>query len=224
VITVLTELAPVARCLSVRRDLKSLIASQSPFGDFVLARGGRLLNQAISLAVALAILNAVLATLLQNARFFFSTGRDLAWHRHINDAFTRTHPRFHSPWIATLAAGGTSLLALLSGMNLLLVLTGTGIVLTYAGLCVATARRPPHRHDRARRLPHAVLSPRCRVIGLFGLAYILYTSWLDPDCWTLQPDRESCRNCGCRWSTTSSCCAAGANGYCAVRKKSRKKS
>jgi amino acid transporter len=179
IITVLTELAPVAAVLVGAPDLKSLIASQSPFGDFVLARGGRLLNQAISLAVALAILNAVLATLLQNARFFFSTGRDLAWHRHINDAFTRTHPRFHSPWIATLAAGGTSLLACFLGMNLLLVLTGTGIVLTYAGLCVATlvGRRTGTTAHAAFRMR---FFPAMPIIGLLGLAYILYTSWLDP--------------------------------------------
>jgi len=104
VITVLTELAAGAAVLVGAPDLKSLIASQSPFGDFVLARGGRLLNQAISLAVALAILNAGAGDAVAECALLLLDGRDLAWHRHINDAFTRTHPRFHSPWIATLAA------------------------------------------------------------------------------------------------------------------------
>ncbi|HEY2445020.1 MAG TPA: APC family permease [Rhizomicrobium sp.] len=180
VITVLTELVPVTAVLIGTPDLKSLMGSSSPFSDFVLARGGHILNAAISLSIALAIINAVLATLLQNARFLFSTGRDLAWHRHINDGFTRTHPRFHSPWVATLVSGGSSILMCSLGMNLLLVLTGTGIVLTYAGVCAATlaGRRNGTTAHAAFRMKAYPLIP---IIGLIGFAGILYTSWLDPD-------------------------------------------
>ncbi|MGH6876196.1 MAG: APC family permease, partial [Rhizomicrobium sp.] len=138
IVTVLTELVPVTAVLVGAPDIKALLASQSPFSDFVRARGGRLLNDAVSLSIALAIVNAVLATLLQNARFLFSTGRDSAWHYFINDAFTRTHARFRSPWLATLAAGASSVAMCFLGLNMLLVLTGTGVVLTYAGVCVAT--------------------------------------------------------------------------------------
>jgi len=180
IITVVTELVPVAAVLMGAPDLKSLIASEHPFPDFVLARGGRLLDDAIGAAIALAIFNAVLATLLQNARFLFSTGRDLAWHRHLNDSFTRTHARFHSPWIATLAAGGSSILVCFLGMNLLLVLTGTGIVLTYAGVCAATlaGRRSGATAHATFRMK---LFPAMPIVGLAGCAYILYTNWLDTD-------------------------------------------
>jgi amino acid transporter len=180
VITVLTELVPVAAVLLGAPDLKSLLSSQSPFSDFVGARGGQLLNDAVSLSVALAIINAVLATLLQNARFLFSTGRDSAWHGFVNDIFTRTHMRFHSPWGATLAAGLSSLLMCFLGLNLLLVLTGTGIVLTYAGVCAASlaGRRNGTTAHAAFRMK---LFPAMPLIGLLALAYILYTSWLDPD-------------------------------------------
>jgi len=160
-------------------DLKSLLASQSPFSDFVLARGGRLLSEAISLSIALAIVNAVLATLLQNARFLFSTGRDSAWHSMINDAFTRTHARFRSPWIATLAAGASSVLVCFLGLNMLLVLTGTGIVLTYAGVCIATLAGR-HTGATANATFRMQFFPAMPVIGLVALAYILYTNWLDP--------------------------------------------
>lgn len=179
IISVLAELVPVAAVLVGAPDLRSLIGSQNPFGAFVLERGGRLLNAAISLSVALAIINAVLATILQNARFLFSTGRDLAWHRHINDGFTRTHARFHSPWIATLAAGGTSLLFCFLGLNLLLVLTGTGIVLTYAGVCAATlsGRRTGSTSHALYRMS---FFPAMPIIGILACAYILYTNWLDP--------------------------------------------
>jgi amino acid transporter len=140
-IGVLTELIPVLAVLMGAPDLKSLIASQSPFSDFVRQLGGDLLNKAISLSVAIAIINAVLATLLQNARFLFSTGRDTAWHASINDALTRTHTRFHSPWFATLAAVDRHR--------------------DRADLCGRLrrdARRPQERINRTRRFPHEILS------------------------------------------------------------------
>jgi amino acid transporter len=178
VVTVITELIPVVAVLVGAPDLKSLINSQSPFSDFVRQLGGDLLNKAISLSVAIAIINAVLATLLQNARFLFSTGRDTAWHASINDALTRTHSRYHSPWFATVAAGASSIVMCFLGMNLLLVLTGTGIVLTYAGVCAATLAGRSNR-STAHAAFRMKLYPAMPIIGLVALAYILYTNWLD---------------------------------------------
>lgn len=180
VVTVITELIPVIAVLVGAPDLKSLIGSANPFSDFVRQLGGGLLNKAISLSVAIAIINAVLATLLQNARFLFSTGRDTAWHASINDALTRTHFRYHSPWFATLAAGASSIIMCFLGMHMLLVLTGTGIVLTYAGVCVATlaGRKNESTAHAAFRMKFYPFMP---IIGLIALAYILYTNWLDPD-------------------------------------------
>ena len=74
VITVATELIPVTAVLMGAPDLKPLLASDSPFSYFVLALGGRTLNVAVSLGIAFAIINAVLATVLQNGRF--SSARD----------------------------------------------------------------------------------------------------------------------------------------------------
>lgn len=180
IITVLTELVPVAAVLVGAPDLKALLASAHPFSDFVRQRGGWLLNDAISLAVALAIINAVLATLLQNARFLFSTGRDLAWHRHLNDGFTRTHSRFHSPWIATLVVGGLSILTCFLGLQLVLALTGAGIVLTYAGVCAASLagrRNGATKHASFRMWFY----PWTPIVGLVACASILGASWFDPD-------------------------------------------
>ena len=180
VITVVTELLPMTAVLVGAPDLPALLASQNPFGDFVATAGGRVLSIVISLSVALAILNAVLATILQNARFFYSTGRDGAWHPRINDAFLVTHGRFHSPWIATLAAGVTSMLMCLLGLQWLLVLTGTGIALIYAAVCVAAimGRRSGATDHAHYRMP---LYPFWPVVGLLALIYVIYTSAIDPD-------------------------------------------
>ena len=180
IITVLTELIPVGAVLIGVPNLKWLIASDNPFGDFVRVRGGHWLYAAISLAIAFAIINAALATLLQNARFLFSTGRDLAWHRHINDGFTRTHPRFRSPWIATLAAGGSSLLTCFLGLKLVLVLTGTSIVLTYAGVCAA-ALAGRGNGSTAHANFRMWFFPWMPIVGLAMCSGVLIASWFDRD-------------------------------------------
>lgn len=179
VITVVTELVPVTAVLMGAPDLKALLTSQNPFGDFVIASGGRVLSVVISLSVALAIINAVLATVMQNARFFYSTGRDVAWHTRINDAFMVTHDRYHSPWIATLAAGIFSIAACFLGLQWLLVLTGTSIAIVYAAMCVAaiSGRRSGASRHAAYRMP---LYPFWPVLGLLSLGYVFYTSAQDP--------------------------------------------
>jgi hypothetical protein len=70
------------------------------FGEFIAASGGSMMNTVISLGIALAIFNAIIAMLLQAGRNIFSTGRDKVWTTTINDALTLTHERFHSPWVA----------------------------------------------------------------------------------------------------------------------------
>ena len=180
VITVVTELVPLTAVLMGAPNLQALLGSTSPFSDFITAVGGYALSVVIGLSVALAILNAVLATLLQNARFFYSTGRDGTWHPRINDAFLVTHDRFNSPWIATLAAGISSMAMCLLGLQWLLVITGTGIALIYAAVCIAAiAGRTTGTTKHA--VYHMPLYPFWPVLGLLALAYVFYTSAIDPD-------------------------------------------
>jgi len=180
VITVVTELVPLTAVLMGAPNLQALLGSTSPFSDFITAVGGYALSVVIGLSVALAILNAVLATLLQNARFFYSTGRDGTWHPRINDAFLVTHDRFNSPWIATLAAGISSMAMCLLGLQWLLVITGTGIALIYAAVCIAAiaGRTTGTTKHAVYRMP---LYPFWPVLGLLALAYVFYTSAIDPD-------------------------------------------
>ena len=180
VITVVTELVPLTAVLMGAPNLQGLLGSTSPFSDFITAVGGYALSVVIGLSVALAILNAVLATLLQNARFFYSTGRDGTWHPRINDAFLVTHDRFNSPWIATLAAGISSMAMCLLGLQWLLVITGTGIALIYAAVCIAAiaGRTTGTTKHAVYRMP---LYPLWPVLGLLALAYVFYTSAIDPD-------------------------------------------
>jgi len=179
-LTVAFEFTPVAAVLLGAPDLKRLIASQDPFGDFVLATGGRALNIAVSLGVALAIVNAVIAIVLINARFFYSTGRDRMWHGAANAALTRVHGRLHSPWVATLLSGVTGMATCFVPFHLLLVLNGTGVVVLYALLCLAVivARHSGATAHAAFRMPLYPLAP---ILGLASLIYVLWANWQDPD-------------------------------------------
>jgi amino acid transporter len=180
IVTVAAEFVPVTAVLLGAPNLKAFLSSASPFSDFVLAVGGPVFNVVVSLTVALAILNAVLATVLQNGRFFYSTGRDSAWDGRINNLFTLTHTRFHSPWAATLVAGLSAIAMCFIGLDRLLVLTGAGIVMTYIALCIAAlsgrrTRTTAHAPYRMRLFP---LYPW---VGLITLSYVVYTNWLDAD-------------------------------------------
>jgi amino acid transporter len=90
-----------------------------------------------------------------------------------------THDRYNSPWIATLVAGVSSMAMCLLGLQWLLVITGTGIALIYAAICIAAVagRRSGATAHAAYKMPFYPFWP---VVGLLALAYVFYTSALDP--------------------------------------------
>ncbi len=142
-------------------------------------RGGRALSIAVSLGVALAIVNAMVAICLINARFFYSSARDRAWAEQVNAALTRVHPRFGSPWVANLVGGASAMVGCFLFLQTLLVLTGATVVVTYVLLCagVIVGRRNGSTAHGAYRMPFYPLAP---FVGLAALAYVLYANWNDP--------------------------------------------
>ena len=180
VLTVAFEFIPVIAVLMGASDLKGLLASQSPFSDFLLRTGGRTLDTVISLGIALAIVNAVIATVLINARFLFSSGRDGVWHGWFNTALTRMHGRFQSPWVATLLAGVSACAACFIPFHTLLVMNGTGVVVMYLLLCLAAiaGRITGSTAHAAYRMPWFPLAP---AFALVALVYVVYANWIDPE-------------------------------------------
>jgi amino acid transporter len=179
-ITVAAIVIPVVAVLMGAPDLKDLFSAKNPFGDFIAARGGPVLATAVNIAIAVAILNAVLATILQNGRFFFSTGRDGAWHPMIDRMFLLTHPRFHSPWAATLAAGATAVAACFLGLEKLLMLSGAGLTVTYLVLCWAVIMG--RRNGSTLHAPRlSLLHPILPVLGIAGVGFILWMAARDSD-------------------------------------------
>ena len=176
-----TQIVPLAAVLTGARDLAGLFAGgDGMFSAFVADRGGAGLNAVISLCIALAIINCNIAFAVLVARLLFSTGRDRVWPDVCNRALLRIHPRFGSPWVATLACGVLAAAFCFVPLNLLEVLTGTTIVVVYGSLCVAAlvGRRTGRTAHARYRMP---FHPWPSLLGLLGLGFVVFASLLDPE-------------------------------------------
>jgi amino acid transporter len=149
------------------------------FGAFVADRGGPIMSAVISLCIAMAIINCNIAFVVLVARLLFSTGRDRVWPAAVNRALMLIHPRFQSPWVATLACGVLAASFCFVPLSLLEVLTGTTIVVVYGSLCLsALVGRSSGRTAHAKyRMP---AHPWPALLGLAGLAFVVVASVMDP--------------------------------------------
>jgi amino acid transporter len=89
------------------------------------------------------------------------------------------HPRFQSPWVATLACGVLAASFCFVPLSLLEVLTGTTIVVVYGSLCLSalvgrSSGRTAHAKYRMKAHPWPAL------LGLAGLAFVVVASVMDP--------------------------------------------
>ena len=172
------ELVPVVAVLIGAPDLKILFGADDPFGLFVSARGGTLLSQMVAVGVAIAIVNAAIVTVLASARFFWCTGRDCVWGYRFDEFIGAIHPKWQSPWIATLIIGAIGVLCCFISLKFLLILNGGGLIVTYAAISLgALAGRRNGSTDHAiYKMPLFPLAP---IFTLLALAYVVYANWQD---------------------------------------------
>lgn len=172
-------LVPLLAVIGGAPDLPALIAAPSPVPAFVQQRGGEGLHEVMSLGVALALFNAMLAISLQGGRQLYSSGRDQAWPSPVSAAIRRLHLRFNSPWVATTLLGVTGVLWCLVPLNLLLILIGEGTACIYACMGVAALK------GRSRLTAHAAwrmpLWPIGPILALLALAAVGVADLFDPD-------------------------------------------
>jgi len=105
----------------------------------------------------------------------FSSGRDALWTPTINKLFTRIHPRWDSPWLATLFLAIPS--ALLSFSSNLADLTSFSvllIMLVYLIVALSALMSRVLLHERAHpyRMP---LWPLPALLAVLGAGYLLMT-------------------------------------------------
>jgi amino acid transporter len=98
------------------------------------------LANAISLGVAVAIFNAMIAIALIGARGVYAAARDRAFPGVISRRLNRVHPTHGSPWVATLLLGVVGLFLCLLPLSTLIMINGNSAGIIYALLAIAVIR------------------------------------------------------------------------------------
>jgi amino acid transporter len=138
VITVCAELIPTAAVLFGAPDLVALTTAQAPLQTFLLATAPDWVNTLVSLGIAIAIFNAVIAIVVQMGRILYSAARDHAFPGVTSTWLATIHPSWRSPWIATIVVGVVGVVMCLAvDLGTLVTLTGASLVLNYALVALA---------------------------------------------------------------------------------------
>jgi amino acid transporter len=177
-IVVVAELVPLVAVLLGTPSLSKLVGADDPMSYFMQARGGTVVNDVVSLGIAIAIINAVLAIVLQLARLLYSGARDRSWPDWLNRPFASVHPRLRTPVVATLFTGAVSALCLwLMPLDLMITATGATVVITYAlvGAAALAGRMNRQTARAAYRMPWWPLVPLLMIIAT---VIVTYETWL----------------------------------------------
>lgn len=171
-VTVAAEIIPTTAVLLGAPDLAQVTSSASPMNDFLLATSNDTVNTIVSLGVTVAIVNAVIAIVIQFGRVLYSSGRDRAWPGPMNGWMSLVSARHQTPWFSTvLVAVVGAILCLTVSLNTIIVLTGATLVLNYAivALGALVGRATSATDHSPYRMPWWPLPP---VLAIAALVYI----------------------------------------------------
>ena len=182
VIAVVAELVPLIAVLLGSKDLGALVSSPAPMSQFLTERAGPVVDTLVSLGIAIAVINAVLAIILQFGRTLFSSARDRSWPDAINRPLGRIHPTLRTPVVATIIVGVIAALCLwLVPFTVLLVATSAGIVILYAlvGLAALVGRINRTTDAAEYRMPLWPVPPILMTLATLGILVMsLLTDWI----------------------------------------------
>jgi len=169
IIGVVFEVIPLTGVLLAAPRLGPLITGSSPFTYVITTSLGGTINTIVTLGAIVAVFNACLAITLQFARILYSSGRDRAWPGPVSAALARVHPRFGSPWVATLVVGGlASALTFFSNLVAVVTFTSVLIIILYALIAISAlvsrVRQPGA--TRPYRMPLWPLPPIVALVGV----------------------------------------------------------
>jgi amino acid transporter len=118
-------------------NLAEILKSPAPFATFVSQAAGPWAGRALSLGVALAIFNAMIAQVMFNARLFFSLGRDGLFNGGLNRLLAGVHADSGAPRAATLIVGAFSVVCCFLSSHILLVFLTGLLVYGWSLVCLA---------------------------------------------------------------------------------------
>ena len=180
-IAVVTMVVPVVGVVIGTADFSVLGRSPSPFTAFVATSGAPWLATLLGLCVAAAILNAAIAGVACYGRFLYSSGRDAIWPAPVNTALMTIHPRFGSPWVATLVMGAAGMAWCFASLNILIIVASANgivmwILLNWAG--IVGRRRGLSGQPGQYGAP---LYPLTHIISFAAAAGLAVLGWQDRD-------------------------------------------
>lgn len=176
-ITVAAELIPMTAVILGAPSLNDLLSASAPMEYFVTSRAGHAMNTVVSLAIALAIINAVVAITLQAGRTVYGSARDLAYPDAISKVLGWVHPKLQTPMPATLLVGAlAAVTASFVSLNALITATGATLVALYliVALSAIVGRRNGTTAHAHYRMPGWPLAP---VAVILALGYVTYQLW-----------------------------------------------
>ena len=167
----LTVIPPLIGVILGAPDLGALATSAAPFQDFVLQTGGRTMAGMVSVGVAIAIFNAMIAIALIGGRILYSAAREKSWHARLNGPLSTVHPRYGSPWVATLVVGAAGLALCLLPVSVLVTINGSGAAIGYGLLAIGVlvGRRRGATSRSHSPMPWYPLGPLVVVVTAIGL-------------------------------------------------------
>ena len=181
IITIFSELIPLAAILLGADSLESLFGEALPVEAFLADHAGHLFTLFVLIAVAFAIVNAIIAIALQAGRLLYSAARDQAMPAALARPLAVVRRTSHTPVIATATMGTLALLGCFVPMDVLL--TATGSTLAFSYMFIALAALVGRRGATAGcgyRMPLWPLPP---VLALIAIGTIFVVGVLDPTQW-----------------------------------------
>ncbi len=179
VIALIVVSAPLVLLTMSASDLAGTLSAEAPIAHYLGTVVSPLIAFATTLAVALAILNNVIASVLAFSRFVYSTGRDGLWPSAMNAVLSKLHRRFGSPWLASIVlALAAACLSLLGERRLLVLLSGEVFTGTMVVTSVLVGRRRGLTGASSFRSPLFPLTP---LVGFGVAAAFIAADWHDPD-------------------------------------------
>lgn len=178
VVVVIIELVPITALLLGAPSLQDMLASPDPIGYLLTAHGNATLSRLVSAGIFLSVFNAIIAIVIQSGRVIFSSGRDELWTPRLNRLFTRIHPRWESPWLATLfLAVPSAALSFSSNLEELTSFTVLLLVMVYLAVALSALFSRVLRRDREHpyRMP---LWPAPALLAVVGAGYLLLNNML----------------------------------------------
>ena len=167
------QFVPLSAVIVGAGSLSRLMTAQSPMSDFVRERGGQALSTAMSIGIALAIINGLIVAINVWARILFASARDRSWPPVVDRMLATVHVRLRTPVAATLVVGAVSISLSFLPFNWLLTTTaGVGVMqFVVVGLSALRVRGVAHPTKGGYRMPVWPLPPVAVIVASLALLY-----------------------------------------------------